>query len=137
MTSIKAVWKEGMQFEADAPGGKIKLDAADDFGGLGKGNRSKPLMLVALAGCTGIDVVSILNKMQVPTGGFSLEVEAEPSDEHPKIYKKTHIVYRFKSDEKHREKIERAVDLSFNKYCGVVAMFKAFSVVTKEIVFEA
>ncbi len=135
-TKVKTVWQHDMQFEAEAPGGKVTLDAGEDLGGKGKGNRSKPLMLVALAGCTGMDVMSILRKMKIEPEKFVVEIEAESGAEHPKIYVKTHIVYRFRARQEQLEKIEHAVDLSFNKYCGVVAMFKSFSEVTKEIILE-
>lgn len=130
---VKTNWKGGMHFEADAPGGIVNLDAAEEIGGKGKGNRPKALMLVSLAGCTGIDVASIVQKMRIEIDDFFIEVSAELTDEHPKIYHKTHIVFTFKSANPDKEKIEKAVNLSFDKYCGVIAMFKSFSEVTKEV----
>ena len=130
---VKASWKEGVHFEADAPGGTLQMDGAEEIGGKGKGYRTKALMLSAMAGCTGIDVAMLIEKMRVQVDGFSIDVEAELTDEHPKIYKNTHIVFTFKSANPDKEKIEKAVNLSFDKYCGVIAMFKSFSSVTKEI----
>lgn len=130
---VKASWKEGVHFEADAPGGILNMDGAEEIGGKGKGYRPKALMLSAMAGCTGIDVASLIEKMRIRIDGFSVDVSAELTDEHPKIYKKTHIVFTFKSANPDKEKIEKAVNLSFDKYCGVIAMFKSFSTVTKEI----
>ncbi|MBK6952894.1 MAG: OsmC family protein [Crocinitomicaceae bacterium] len=130
---VKATWKEGVHFEADAPGGILNMDGAEEIGGKGKGYRPKALMLSAMAGCTGIDVAMLIEKMRVQIDGFSIDVEAELTDEHPKIYKNTHIVFTFKSANPDKEKLEKAVNLSFDKYCGVIAMFKSFSTVTKEI----
>lgn len=133
---VKSNWKGDMHFIADAPGGQVNLDAAEDVGGKGMGNRSKPLMLVSLAGCTGMDVASLIKKMRIDVEDFSIEVAGTLSEEHPKKYIKTHIIYRFKTKNPDKEKIEKAVDLSFDKYCGVIAMFKSFSEVTKEVVYE-
>lgn len=130
---VKASWKGGMHFEADAPGGIIHMDAAEELGGKGKGNRPKALMLTSLAGCTGIDVALMIEKMRIQIDGFSIDVTADLTDEHPKIYKNTHVVFIFKSANPDKEKLEKAVNLSFDKYCGVIAMFKSFSNVTKEI----
>lgn len=133
---VKASWKGEMQFEADAPGGIVKLDAAEDVGGKGKGNRAKPLMLTALAGCTGMDIASLVQKMRLDIQGIFIDVAGELTEEHPKYYHKTHIIYRFTGKNLDHEKLEKAVNLSFDKYCGVIAMFKHFSTVTKEIVYE-
>lgn len=130
---VKASWKEGVHFEADAPGGILNMDGAEEIGGKGKGNRPKALMLASLAGCTGIDVSLLIEKMRIQIDGFSIDVLAELTDEHPKIYKTTHVIFTFKSANPDKEKIEKAVNLSFDKYCGVIAMFKSFSTVTKEI----
>lgn len=116
----------GMSFEADVNGHKVRIDTADD-GGANSGPSPKRLMLVALAGCTGIDVVSMLNKMRVPFSDFSLEVEADLSEEHPKIYDHARLVYKIKIAEADRPKMEKAVALSEEKYCGVSAMFRKFA----------
>ena len=133
---LKTTWQSGMHFVADAPGGTLNLDAHENIGGKEKGNRPKALMLAALAGCTGIDVVLMLQKMRVELAEFKIDVVAELSDEHPKIYKTTHIIYQFTGANSDYEKMEKAVNMSFDKYCGVVAMFKSFSTVTKEIKFN-
>lgn len=133
MAKIEAIWKEGMHFEVDAPGGFLQIDAAEEAGGKGKGNRPKALMLVALAGCTGIDVRSLLNKMRVETNYFAIKVSAELSEEHPKYYTSTHLTYIFKGEDLDEEKIKKAIHLSFSKYCGVIYMFKQFSEITWEL----
>ncbi len=132
---VKSEWQGDMHFKADAPGGEVLLDAAESVGGQGKGNRSKPLMLVSLAGCTGMDVSSLIKKMRIDVEDFNIEVSAELTEEHPKHYKSTHIIYNFFGNDLNEAKLEKAVNLSFDRYCGVIEMFKQFSEVTKEINF--
>lgn len=121
-TSTKLVWQSGMAFEAEAHGHSFKLDAAQEHGGQDLGTRPKTLLLTALAGCTGMDVVSILGKMRVNFEALKLEVTGQLTDEHPKIYNKINIIYRFKGKDLDITKLERAVDLSLGTYCGVAAM---------------
>lgn len=134
---IKSSWEDGVHFKSDAPGGILNLDGAEDIGGQNKGFRPKALMLSALAGCTGIDVVMLLNKMRIPYSKVNIDVEADLSDEHPKMYKNVHVIYKIVTESMDEEKIHKAIDLSFEKYCGVIAMFKSFAEVTKEIQISA
>ncbi|HZK94990.1 MAG TPA: OsmC family protein, partial [Prolixibacteraceae bacterium] len=92
---ISISWQKGMAFEADVNGHKIMLDAGEQNGGKNLGPRPKPLMLVALAGCTAMDVVSILAKMRVELDNFDVKVEGEPSEEQPVHYISMHIIYEF------------------------------------------
>jgi putative redox protein len=133
---ISTKWQGDMHFIADAPGGKINLDAAEDVGGQGKGNRAKPLMLTAIAGCTGMDVALMIKKMRLEVEDFSIDVTGELTEEHPKTYHSVHILYSFKGKNLDEAKLEKAVNLSFDKYCGVIEMFKKFAAVTKEIRFN-
>lgn len=132
---VTTKWQGDMHFIADGPGGTIKLDAAEEAGGQGKGNRSKPLMLISLAGCTGMDVALMIKKMRLEVDDFAIDVSGELTEEHPKMYHSTHIIYTFSGANLDQEKLEKAVNLSFDKYCGVIAMFKKFSAVTKEVRF--
>lgn len=126
-------WQGEMAFEANVNGHKIMLDAAPESGGANAGPRPKPLMLVALAGCTGMDVVSILKKMRVEFDGLRVWVEAEQTEEHPKHYTSMKIVYEFKGKELPLDKLEKAVNLSEERYCGVNAVYKKAMTVTTEI----
>jgi putative redox protein len=130
---IKISWLENMAFEADVNGHKITLDAAETAGGENRGSRPKPLLLVALAGCTGMDVVSILKKMRVEPEAFHVYVEGDLTEEHPKQFSKMHIVYEFKGKNLPMDKLEKAINLSDEKYCGVSAMFKKAIGITSEI----
>jgi len=122
-----------MRLTAETMGGLIDIDSSEEFGGTQGGIQSKPLMLVSLAGCTSMDVLSILGKMRIEVADFEVEVTALLSEEHPRIYKETHIIYHFAGANLDKEKIEKAVDLSYSSYCGVITMFGKFSTVTKEI----
>jgi len=132
-TSLKANWIEGMYFESEINGHKIILDAEENVGGTDKGPRPKPLMLLALAGCTGMDVVSILKKMRVELDKFEVEVEADTTEEHPKYYNKIKVIYKFWGKDLPMDKIEKAVNLSEERYCGVSAVYKKAIDMSSEI----
>lgn len=132
-TKIECTWKNEMAFEADVNGFKIMLDAEPGVGGQNHGPRPKPLTLVSLAGCTGMDVISILKKMRIEPEYFNVSVQGELTDEHPKIYHKIHITYEIKGKDIEIEKVEKAVSLSQERYCGVSAMLRQSSQITHEI----
>jgi len=131
--TIHIDWQGDMKFETELDGHKLTIDAAPESGGTNKGPRPKPLMLVALAGCTGMDVVSILKKMRVELDGFKVWVEAEQTEEHPKHYSSMKIIYEFKGKDLPMDKLEKAVSLSEERYCGVSAVYKKAIPVTAEI----
>ena len=131
---INVEWKEEMSFEATVNGHSIILDATEKVGGKDKGPRPKPLTLVSLAGCTGMDVVSILGKMRVKFDYFNVEVEGIMTDEHPKYYKTIIIQYIFKGKDLPMKKLEKAVTLSQDRYCGVTEMLSAKSEIKHEII---
>ena len=110
----------------------VMMDTTEDIGGHGAGTRPLELVLVALGGCTGMDVVSILKKMQQNYERFEIELDAEISPEHPKVFKKVHMVYKFYSDEMDGAKIEKAIKLSQEKYCPVSHMLKPTVPITHE-----
>jgi putative redox protein len=90
-------------------------------------------MLTALAGCTGVDVIMILKKMKVEPEAFNVIVEADVTDEHPKHYRKMKVIYQFKGKDLPMAKLEKAVKLSEEKYCGVTAVYKKAMDVETEI----
>lgn len=122
-----------MAFESEVNGHKLVLDAAKEFGGEDLGYRPKPLVMAALAGCTGMDVVSILKKMRVEYDGLEIKVEGDVADEHPKTYTALKLIYEFKGKDLPMEKLKKAVALSEETYCGVWAMYKKAVPVTYEI----
>ncbi|MCE2741133.1 MAG: OsmC family protein [Sphingobacteriales bacterium] len=130
-TSTRFVGK--MEFETEINGHHLILDTTETNGGENKGPSPKPLILSSLAGCTGIDVVSLLNKMHVSYSDFNITVEADLGDEHPKMYTEIRLTYFIKTDE--RDKMEKAVQLSLEKYCGVSAMLRKVCPIIHKIVF--
>jgi putative redox protein len=130
---VNVRWLENMAFSADVGGHEIILDAAEQVGGENRGPRPKPLLLAALAGCTGMDVVSILKKMRVEVDDFNVNVEGELSDEHPKQFIRMHVSYEFTGKDLPLEKLQKAVSLSEERYCGVSAMFQKAISLTSEI----
>ncbi|HQB77619.1 MAG TPA: OsmC family protein [Tenuifilaceae bacterium] len=134
--TLETNWAEGMRFETEINGHKLILDAAEDNGGTNQGPRPKALMLAALAGCTGMDVISILKKMRVDVTDFSIEIEANQTEEHPKHYDAMKVIYKFKGNNLDMEKLQKAVSLSEERYCGVSAVYKKAMPVTFEVRIE-
>ena len=133
---VNTSWEGKMKFDSVVSGHHIILDATNEVGGENAGPRPKELMLSALAGCTGMDVVSILKKMKVEPEYFNIRIEADLTEEHPKVYSKVHIIYEFKGKDLEREKLQKAIELSQEKYCGVSAMYRKAMEVSYEIVIN-
>lgn len=125
---VTTQWKGDMVFESDNPRwDSIMMDASEEFGGTNLGMAPKAMMLSSLAGCSGLDVISVLNKMRVKVDDFKMIVKGELTDEHPKIYHKVSVDYHFYGKDLKEDKIKNAVDLSVEKYCGVMEMFRQFA----------
>ena len=105
-TNIDLKWMGKMNFETQLNGHKLVLDTSPEFGGENSGFRPKALMMVSLAGCTGMDVASILKKMKIEDYELTIRVEAEMADEHPKKYTEMHIKYLFKGKDLPLNKLE-------------------------------
>lgn len=134
---ITTQWKGNMLFESDNPSGhNISMDTSEENGGTNKGLRPKAMMLSSLAGCSGLDVVSILDKMKVGVDDFKMDVEGQLTDEHPKYYHTVTIDYHFHGSNLDEGKITKAVNLSVDKYCGVMEMFRKFAEVKTNIHFH-
>jgi putative redox protein len=115
---------EGLQFEGiNSDGKKVLMDGKPPFG---KGEYPSPmeLLLISLAGCTAMDVISILNKKRLNVEDFSVEVEGIRREQHPKVYTHIKVRYIFKGDIPEKA-VEQAIRLSMEKYCSVSAMLKA------------
>lgn len=132
---VKTVQVEGMTLKSILADGEVMLDVPVEEGGNGNGVKPKPLLLTSLTGCTALDLVSLLKKMKIEYDHFEVNASAELTDEHPKHYKSVSIEYLFKGNDLNKERIERAVDLSYNKYCGVIYMFKQFTEVSFKITY--
>ena len=130
---VDLAWTDKVAFETDMDGHKVVIDATEESGGSDLGPRPKKLMLTALAGCTGIDVIMILKKMKVEPEAFNVIVEADVTDEHPKHYSKMKVIYQFKGKDLPKDKLEKAVKLSEEKYCGVTEVYKKAMEMESEI----
>lgn len=126
---VSTSWKKNMLFESDNPSGNHVFVGIEDE----KALSPKALMLSSLAACSGLDVVSLLDKMRATVADFKIDITAKLTEEHPKYYKTVLIDYHFYGTNLKEKKIEKAVNLSIEKYCGVMEMFRQFATVTTAI----
>jgi len=115
----------------------ITMDGPEQFGGSDAGIRPKELLLLGLGGCTGNDVASILAKKRVKLDGFEMKIQAEETEEHPKVFTDVHIEYIFYGNNINTKDVERAIELSQTKYCGVTKMFEKAMKVTHSYRIES
>ncbi|WP_047985956.1 OsmC family protein [Ornithinibacillus californiensis] len=112
-------WNDKMSFTGFAPSGhELQMDAAEEVGGENSGARPTELLLSAVAGCTGIDIISILTKMRLTPTSFEMDIKGNRAEEHPKKFTKITIHYALEG-ELPKDKVERAIELSMDKYCSV------------------
>ena len=122
----KVIQIEGVTFIGKAGSNHwVPMDGPEQFKGSNAATRPKELILIGLAGCSGSDVASILSKMRVNLNRFEIDVEAESSTEHPKVFTHIHLTYKFWGEELKTNNIEKAINLSQDKYCSVSAMLKS------------
>ncbi len=134
---ITTTWLGEMKFESTNPSGhNLFIDAGKDNGGNSEGYRPKALMLSALAGCSGLDVASLIKKMKLEVDSFKIEIYANLTEEHPKYYDKVDMRFHFFGENLDEKKLQKAVDLSIEKYCGVMEMFRQFAKVNVVIHFN-
>ena len=132
-STITLKWKNNSTFESVIDGHKLSIDTSVDMGGNDEGPRPKVLMLLSLAGCSGLDIASLFHKMRVVADRLEIEVSGELSDTVPAIYTSFHIVYRVWGKDDDRDKIIKAIRLSEEKYCGVAVMYRKIGAVTYDI----
>lgn len=121
---IRLEWEENMRFRAKTlTGGEIYVDS-DYMGDVPLGPKPMDLLLISLASCTGMDVVSILKKMKVPFKSFIVKVRGYRREKHPRVYERIEIEYIFNGNGLNVKAIEKAINLSLNKYCPVTAMLR-------------
>ncbi|MFV1957932.1 MAG: OsmC family protein [Planctomycetota bacterium] len=124
-TKILVKQIDGLALAAKAPSGHwVAMDGPEKLGGMDAGSRPMEVLLMALGGCTGMDVVSILRKKRAPVTDFVVEVEAERADEHPKVYTKIHVKYVVTGRGVKPADVERAIELSETTYCSITAMLR-------------
>lgn len=132
----RVVWKDGMAFEAHLEKFHFTIDGDEQFGGLGRGPRPKGLTLVSLAGCTAMDVISILQKMRVKLDGFEVATSAVIEKDYPKRILEVVIKYSFKGENVSEDKVKHAIELSMENYCGVSATLKPTVKISHQIIIN-
>jgi len=130
---VKLEWQGKMAFKSEGPGGEVMMDASENVGGENKGVRPKGLMLSALAGCTAMDVAALFTKMRAVPDDFKILIDAGLTEEHPKYYDKVTLIYQFWGKNLKKDKLEKAVNLSLTRYCGVTEMFRRFAHIETKI----
>jgi len=133
---VKTKWLGNMRFESTNPGGNLFIDAGPENGGEGNGYRPKALMLSGLAGCAGLDIAHLIPKMKLEVDDFSIDIDGELTDTEPATYKKVTLHFNFFGSNLQPDKLTRAVNLSVDKYCGVLEMFRQFAEIEVKINFN-
>ena len=126
-----------MKFQTIGPNGSSITVGSSLEGDNQKVPSPKALMLSSLAACSGIDVVSILEKMKIKLSDFKINTIGSLTQEHPKYYNKVLMEYHFYGEQLDKEKINKAVNLSITKYCGVMEMFRSFAEITTKIHYNS
>ncbi len=134
---VTAKWIDGLRFVSWGDSNHaIVMDGPPDKS-TDTGPRPMELLLMALVGCTGMDVIYILNKMRIHPDNFEVTVEAERAEDHPRVYRKLHLLYKISGKNIPRDKVEEAVRLSQEKYCSVAATLRAVGELTYEIIISS
>jgi putative redox protein len=124
--NARVIWTGGMAFRGEPPSGHpVSMDAAPAVGGGDTAARPLELVVVGLAGCSGMDVVSVLAKMRQQVTSLEVEVEAIQAEDHPRRLTRVSLVYRVGGKDLDPEKVRRAVELSQEKYCSVAATLRS------------
>lgn len=134
----KVNWQEGMSFTGTADSGfEIQLDAKEEVGGTGKGFIPMELMAMSLAGCTAMDVISILRKKRQDVTEFEVRVDATRAEEHPKVFTRAAIEYLVTGHDVDEKAVIRAIQLTADRYCPAQAMLgKVFTIDLRYRIFE-
>jgi len=120
-----ATWVSDLAFDVTSDNNHtIRLDTTKEGGSINSGMSPKQVLLGALCACSGIDVLSIIDKMRVTYSKLYISAMAEQTAEHPKVFKSIEMLYSIDTTAEDAEKVEKAIHLSHEKYCGISAMLK-------------
>ena len=134
---IRVKWVDGMRFVAtDSAGHSIVLDSTKTAGGEGSGFTPMQLLLAALGSCTGIDIVDILRKERQQIDDVEIIVTGQRVKEPPRMYSEIHVEYKIRGRDVSEKAVQRAIQLSEEKYCSVEAMLKAKAKVSSSYVIQ-
>ena len=135
MASPKAVvkWAGGMTFVGESPSGhSVVMDAGADSGGNDKGIRPMEMLLLGMGGCSSIDVMLILKKARQDVTDAWVELEGHRADDHPRYFNKIHAKFFIKGNNIAPSHVERAIQLSMDKYCSASVQLGALADITTE-----
>ncbi len=134
---VKVKWIDGLRFVAkDSAGHSIVMDASKQSGGEGSGFSPMQLLLIALGGCTGMDVVHIMRKQRQQVNGLEVLVSGKRVEKPPQVYKNIRVEYKIKGKDIKENAVQRAIQLSEDKYCSVGAMLRAKAKVTSNYAIQ-
>jgi putative redox protein len=138
MMEAKVVWQGNMAFQGSADTDiKIPLDAAEDVGGENSGSQPMVLIAIGLAGCTAMDVISILKKKREDITNFDVKVSLDRAQTHPKVFTKALIEYTITGHYVSEAAVTRSIELSATRYCPAQAMFnQLFPIDLKYYIYE-
>ena len=134
-TQIK--WMQDVSFKGKSESGhEVILDGPEELGGKGLGMRPMEMMLIGMGGCTSFDVVTILKRSRQQITGCIAEIEAVRADAIPKVFTSIHIHFLIKGIDLQKKAVERAVELSANKYCSATIMLGKSVKITHDFVIS-
>jgi len=126
-------WVDGLMFVGESGSGHaLVMDGAKEAGGSDKGVRPMEMLLLGLGGCTGVDVVMILKKGREKISDCIVEIEAERAETEPKVFSRIHLHYVVSGQDLDPAKVERAIELSAEKYCSASAMLAKTAEITHD-----
>lgn len=126
----KVIWRGGQSFTGVSGTHEVAVDTTVAGGGADTGMTPKQMLLASVCGCTGMDIVGMLEKMRVSYNSLEISAEAEQTNEHPKVFIYIKLHYKTDVKEDDRDKLVKAIELSQTKYCGVSIMLKKHCPVT-------
>ena len=136
LETASATLVSGMHFVGEVEGFRIDLDAEEDVGGTGAGPQPHMLLLQAMAGCTAMDVISILRKKRQQVSGLNVIVQGRRAEQHPKVYTHINVLYRVRGNNVDPQAVERSIELSKTRYCPVIGMLGKVAEVTTRYEIE-
>jgi putative redox protein len=136
LESASAILLDGLHFAGDIGGIRIDLDADESVGGVGAGPQPHRLLLLAMAGCTAMDVLAILRKKRQQVSGLSVEVQGSRADQHPRVYTRFEVLYRVRGTNIDPQAVARAIELSTTRYCPVIGLLGKVAPVTTRFEIE-
>lgn len=133
---VRTEYQGGLRFTSGEGDARVVMEGKPEAEGRPAAPTPKELVLHGLAGCTGLDVAAMLERQRVPFSDLAVEAEAEQTNAHPKVFKTIRVVYRIRARAEDRPKVERAIELSQEQFCGVSAMLRLGATLEHRLEFE-